>query len=218
MTMPTNKIARLWRTLDLTTADYNRDRFRLGILLAKLQAAYSERSEVRQTVSPSLGHGTFERECIRRGYKPRTVRALIADAKVILAQAARKKTIREHEKRNGGPCECFHCIGEAGYRTTAEKRRAARAAHRKREDAWRRTARKVADAFSNHPDNCLIEFAALLPFHAMKAAYKIAARHYHPDMGGDAEKMVRLNQLWERLEAIHASMDAAEPVAEVRVN
>ena len=55
--------------------------------------------------------------------------------------------------------------------------------------------RKVRRALPKEP---LIEFARLLPYRAAHAAYREAAKVYHPDHGGSNAKMQRLNAAWEK--------------------
>ena len=43
-------------------------------------------------------------------------------------------------------------------------------------------------------------FAALLPFEALQSAYRVAAKLFHPDLGGDSEQMKRLNAVWKQAE------------------
>lgn len=45
------------------------------------------------------------------------------------------------------------------------------------------------------------DFVELLPYEAAKKAYLLACQQLHPDKPtGDAQKMARLNEVWERLE------------------
>lgn len=44
------------------------------------------------------------------------------------------------------------------------------------------------------------EFLALLPYESAKKAYLHAATQLHPDKGGDAERMSKINSLWSILE------------------
>lgn len=47
----------------------------------------------------------------------------------------------------------------------------------------------------------LAEFVELIPYDALKRAYLLACQALHPDRPtGDAQKMSRLNQLWDRIE------------------
>ncbi len=50
-------------------------------------------------------------------------------------------------------------------------------------------------------DSVIIEFVKLLPADALTTAYRKAAVAYHPDRGGDSDRMSRLNALWTRIEA-----------------
>jgi hypothetical protein len=68
-----------------------------------------------------------------------------------------------------------------GGRSNAAKRRA------------RRRSQQPADS------DPVAEFARLLPYRAAKAAYREAARLFHPDLGGSNRKMQELNVAWERV-------------------
>jgi len=93
------KIEDLWQRVRASSRAANR--LALGRSFHALRALYSERSPERQADNRrTSGHGTFERECVARGHKPRTVRDLIADYEASL---------------NGGQSE-----------TSADKRRRAR--------------------------------------------------------------------------------------------
>jgi hypothetical protein len=46
----------------------------------------------------------------------------------------------------------------------------------------------------------LTEFMKLLPFDIAQTAYRKACLIFHPDRGGDMEKMSKLNALWTRIE------------------
>jgi hypothetical protein len=48
--------------------------------------------------------------------------------------------------------------------------------------------------------NPVSSFAALLPFEALQAAYRTAAKLFHPDLGGDSEQMQGLNASWVQVE------------------
>jgi hypothetical protein len=56
-------------------------------------------------------------------------------------------------------------------------------------------------------DGLIIQFFRALPSSARKAAYRTAALKLHPDVGGSAEEMLRLNALWERIEKEFAEME-----------
>jgi len=68
--------------------------------------------------------------------------------------------------------------------------------------AAKRKARRRAEASS--VADVLIEFARLLPYCAAQAAYREAAKLYHPDHGGSNGKMQRLNLAWGRAKAYYA--------------
>lgn len=71
-----------------------------------------------------------------------------------------------------------------GEETTAAKRKA------------RRAARLSA------PSDPMTEFAWLLPHKAALAAYREAAKIYHPDHGGSDSQMQRLNAAWDRVQGL----------------
>jgi hypothetical protein len=60
----------------------------------------------------------------------------------------------------------------------------------------------VPPAIASSPlDNVLVQFVKLLPYEAMRSAYRAGAIALHPDKaGGDMEKMARLNALWDRIQ------------------
>ena len=49
-------------------------------------------------------------------------------------------------------------------------------------------------------EDCVVAFMNLVPYEAAKRAYLLAAQTHHSDKGGDPEKMVKLNTLWDRVE------------------
>jgi hypothetical protein len=50
-------------------------------------------------------------------------------------------------------------------------------------------------------EDAIVAFFGLLPFEAAKKSYLIAAQQYHPDHNpADGEKMMKLNQLWDRIQ------------------
>jgi hypothetical protein len=50
-------------------------------------------------------------------------------------------------------------------------------------------------------EDAITAFFNLLPYDAAKRAYLIAAQTLHPDKpGGDGSKMIKLNELWSRIE------------------
>ena len=85
---------------------------------------------------------------------------------------------------------------EPWAKTSAEKRRERRRSRRKSQEL--------------EPSNPLAEFAALLPFEAAQAAYRTAARIYHPDCGGDTLKMQQLNAAWARAKSFYEALESVK--------
>jgi len=76
------EITRLWADIEALTPGTTCNRLALGQRFHALRSLYSDRqADVRRT----LGHGVFEAEIIRRGYRPRTVRSWIEDYEAALA-------------------------------------------------------------------------------------------------------------------------------------
>jgi hypothetical protein len=67
--------------------------------------------------------------------------------------------------------------------------------------AKRKARRRVKISSASDP---VSEFARLLPFQVAQAAYRAAAKMYHPDRGGNNCKMQALNVAWERAKAYYA--------------
>lgn len=96
---PYKEIVCCWMTVEELTSGTKANRFALGHEFKKLRDIYSERNigGNRRT----SGHGTFENECLQRGYKPRTVRDLIADYEASISGkplAAEKRKARAVRK------------------------------------------------------------------------------------------------------------------------
>lgn len=182
---PEAKIRDLWKHVSEASASIRGNRLTLGRCFLSLRNLYSERSSV--DVRRSSGHGTFESECLARGFRPRTVRDLIHDYQAHLARKNGEPAQTSAEKRRGA-------------RTAAKDRRRA-AAQKEWEDFEQRY--KAEDGEFSDLDFVFLSFARLLPYRAAKMAFRYAAKELHPDLGGNAESMARLNQLWERLEAFY---------------
>jgi hypothetical protein len=59
----------------------------------------------------------------------------------------------------------------------------------------------VASSSPLSTEDAIIAFMNLVPYEAAKKCYLVASASLHPDKPtGDAQKMSRLNQLWERIE------------------
>ena len=187
-----DQITCAWRRVNTLCANNRRNRLELGRLFLQLRSLYSERSvDVRR----GSGHGTFEAECRKRYFNPRTVRDLICDCE---ANDIRQK---------GGEAQ-----------TSAEKRRTARQASKERrkqraQKAWEEFSSKYRNGDHREEtrfralDTAFAEFARLLPAGVAHAAYKQAAMLLHPDKGGSNEIMARLNVVWELLSAFYFSRD-----------
>lgn len=166
-------------------------RSQLGEALCRLRSLYSERERKSGRQSADVqGHGTFEREVIRRGWKPRTVRTLISDYEVEWAR------ITGHAK--------------PGSKTSAEKRQESRARQRARLRPRNRRSSDIP-GFRDHADE-FTKFARLLPYRAAKAAFRQAAKCFHPDLGGNGANMTTLNLLWEKLEPLYRASDSVLPI------
>lgn len=55
-------------------------------------------------------------------------------------------------------------------------------------------------------DWAVLGVAPKAPMEICDAAYKILAKRYHPDVGGSHEKMIRLNQAYDRIKALSGTM------------
>src|SRR5207245_10426113 len=49
-------------------------------------------------------------------------------------------------------------------------------------------------------EDAVVAFMNLVPYDAAKRCFLLAAQTHHPDKGGDAQKMSKLNELWSRIE------------------
>jgi hypothetical protein len=50
-------------------------------------------------------------------------------------------------------------------------------------------------------EDAIVAFFGIVPFEAAKKCYLIAAQQFHPDHNpADGDKMMKLNQLWDRLQ------------------
>jgi hypothetical protein len=156
------KIDTAWLRIEQLIARTKADRLTLGQLFLKLRDLYSDRDSGGHRLSS--GHGSFEAEIVKRGYRPRTVRQWIGDFEV---------------HQTGSP-------------TSSEKRKTSR--------QRKTSAKATADLFNGIQGAALTRFAALLPYKAAQSAYREAAKLFHPDHGGDGEKMQELNSLWDEVE------------------
>jgi hypothetical protein len=94
-----NQILTLWMSIERLTAGTKVNRLELGETFRQLRDIYSDRNlgGNRRT----SGHGTFEKECLDRGYKPRTVRDLIADYEAFLSGESSAAEKRKERQQSG---------------------------------------------------------------------------------------------------------------------
>ncbi len=71
--------------------------------------------------------------------------------------------------------------------------------------AARRSQPRISDRTTENSD--LEAFAAILPYTAALAAFREAAKIYHPGHGGSGRKMQELNALWDRLEPLYKARE-----------
>lgn len=180
----TDAASRLWAHLQAIDGDAIERAVRAakrGELFYQLRCLYSERESGGGR--RSSGHGTFERECIVRGYKPRRVR----------------EWVRDHEVR-------------IGLRPPADSTAAKQKARRGRSEEFRRGYQSAMNDFPSaaagySPTDSLSLFSSLLPFEALRAAYRKAASLLHPDCGGNSEQMQKLNDAWARVKKEYQQSD-----------
>ncbi len=181
--------ARLWASVERAHEDLAANRRKRGKLFFELKNLYSERanSAARRLTS---GHGVFQIEIKKRGYKPNRVREWICDYEV-----------------------------EIGERPPAESTAAKRKARRVNSSA--EYERGYQAAMNDFPtasrEDPVSRFAQLLPFTALKTAFRKALHELHPDHGGSGEQAAALIDAWKEVERLHCS--AAASVEEyARVN
>lgn len=65
----------------------------------------------------------------------------------------------------------------------------------------RGTSSTLSASNTSSTEDCLIAFMNLVPYEAAKKSYLLASAVLHPDKpSGDAQKMSKLNELWQRIE------------------
>lgn len=126
----------------------------------------------------SSGHGTFQTEIVDRGYKPNRVREWIVDFEVA-----------------------------SGLRPPAESTAAKRKARRQPSAEYSKGYRAAMDAVGN-PCDPVTRFANLLPYAALKSAFRTALHELHPDHGGSAERTRELIAAWEELARLHTTLES----------
>ena len=188
MSLP-DAATRLWTAVERAHKDFAANRRELGKLFYQLKNLYSERanSAARRLTS---GHGIFQAEIQKRGYKSNRVREWVCDYEV-----------------------------EVGLRPPAESTAAKRNARRVNSSAEYERGHQAAmnDFPTASGEDPLSRFAALLPFAALKTAFRKALHELHPDHGGSEERTKALISAWEEVELLHCC--AAASVEEyARVN
>lgn len=173
---PHDAEVRLWKEIEVASKSFDGDRLQLGKLFYQLRCLYSERSNLAAGRLTS-GHGVFQAEIVKRGFRPNRVREWIVDYEV-----------------------------EAGLRSPSESTSARRKARRSRSEEYQRGYR-AAIRSTHAADDPVSRFAALLPFHALRAAYCAALREFHPDHGGSEERTKELIAAWKAVETLHSSAD-----------
>jgi hypothetical protein len=153
-------VDKIWAEVEALTPGSVANRLALGQRFHDLRAKYSDRNFGGHRLTS--GHGTFEEEIRKRGYRPRSVREWISDYESALA----------------------------GKPLSAAKRKTRRLRSR-----------------PSSPIDPLSAFAALLPFRAAHAAYREAAKIFHPDHGGNGEKMQQLNELWQQVKVHYQAQE-----------
>jgi hypothetical protein len=75
-------------------------------------------------------------------------------------------------------------------------------AEQSQQRTWQSGSRTgVLNVASSPIEDCILSFFRLLSYDSAKAAYRKAAMELHPDRAnGDASKMSRLNEFWDRIE------------------
>jgi hypothetical protein len=174
--------ARLWASIELVHKNLAANVRELGKLFYELRNLYSERanSAARRL---SSGHGVFQAEIKRRGYKPNRVREWVNDHEVEIGLRP--------------PAE-----------STAAKRKARRPPSRAEFDRGYQAAMHDFPTAAAGGSDPVAHFANLLPYAALRSAYRTALQELHPDHGGSEERTKALISAWKEVERLHSSMDS----------
>jgi len=184
--------ARLWASIERAQKNFSGHQRELGRLFYELRNLYSERanSAARRLAS---GHGVFQAEIIKRRYKPNRVREWIVDYEVSIGLRP--------------PAE-----------STAAKRKARRPYSRAEFDRGYQAAMDDFPTMAGDGSDPIAQFANLLPYAALKSAYRTALQELHPDHGGSGERTKALISAWKEVERLHNSMESADTGGYARVN
>lgn len=180
---------RLWSEIEAVNADLALNRHLVGRLFLQLRNLYSERARSEPPGRLSSGHGTFEVEIKKRGFRPNRVREWIRDYEVAegMRPASESTTAKRKARRD----------------SSAEYRRGYREGQGVR-SVWDEMF-GTAEAKSSGSD--WASFAKILSHAEARTAFRSAAMRLHPDRGGTSESMTALNLLWEKLEPLYLAKD-----------
>ena len=181
---------RIWASIERANQHFTTHRRELGRLFFELKNLYSERanSAARRL---SSGHGVFQAEIKQRGYKPNRVREWVNDHEV-----------------------------EIGLRPPTEATAAKRKARRQPSEEYSRGYRAAMSDFPTAAGDVadpVAHFANLLPYAALKTAYRAALQELYPDHGGSEARTKALISAWKEVERLHTSMES-DAGADARVN
>ena len=183
--------ARLWTSIELAHQNFAANRRELGKLFFQLRNLYSERANsAARRLSP--GHGVFQAEIKRHGYRPNRVREWVNDHEV-----------------------------EIGLRPPAESTAAKRKARREPSAEYSRGYRAAVNDFptvARDGSDPISRFANLLPYAALKSAYRTALKELHPDHGGCEERTKALISAWKEVEEERSSVESEDTRGFARVN
>jgi hypothetical protein len=177
--------ARLWASIELAHKNFAVNQRELGKLFVDLKNLYSERGTSQPGGRLTSGHGTFQAEIIKRGYKPNRVREWVVDYEVAIGLRL--------------PAE-----------STAAKRKARRPPSRAEFNRGYQAAMNDFPTAAAGESDPVSHFAALLPFGALRSAYRAALHEVHPDHGGSEERTKELIEAWEEVERLHRSVESEE--------
>jgi len=184
--------ARLWALIEVAHKNFAACRRELGKLFYELRNLYSERGTSQPGGRLTSGHGTFQAEIIKRGFKPNRVREWIVDYEVAIG-------LRR-------PAEATSAKRKARHQPSTEYSRGYQAAM---------SDFSTAAAGGSFP---VAQFANLLPYAALKTAYRAALQELHPDHGGSGERTKALISAWKEVEKEHSSVEFEDTGGHARVN
>jgi hypothetical protein len=176
---------RLWKSLELVSQDLTHDRLTMGRVGLELRNLYSERSNSAGR-RRSSGHGSFEAELRKRGYKPNRIREAIRDYRVSIGELPQSESTKAKRAARSMPSADF-------------------------KHGWQAAREYFLDTEAQPNDEYAL-FARTMNHAEAKAVFRAMAKRLHPDHGGSAERMATLNNLWERLEPHYLATTRTKPV------